>query len=111
MSYVPERGDLVWIAFNPQAGHEQTGRRPALVLSPEKYNQRVKLAIMCPITTKIKNYPFEVRLPENMKTTGVILADQVKSLDWEAREIAFIEKAPTSVVEEVLKKLNTLLKP
>ncbi len=84
-TYVPKRGDAVWITLNPQAGHEQAGRRPAVVLSPEVYNDKVGLAILCPITNKIKGYPFEVLIPAGLPVTGAILADQAKSLDWSER--------------------------
>ena len=86
MAYIPKRGDVVWISFNPQAGHEQAGRRPAVILSPRAYNGKVGLAIMCPITNQSKGYPFEVALPKEAKVSGVILADQVKSLDWPSEE-------------------------
>jgi mRNA interferase MazF len=107
--YFPKRGDLVWISFNPQAGHEQAGRRPALVLSPEAYNRKVGLALLCPITSRIKGYPFEVRIPDGLPTEGVILSDQVKSLDWRARRAAPICPLPQSTVREALKKAQTLL--
>jgi len=110
MTYVPERGDAVWLEFNPQTGHEQAARRPALVLSPLAYNSKVGLLVCCPITTKIKGYPFEVVLPVGLVVTGAILSDQVKSLDWKARQVGFIVKVPDSVVKEVLAKLNTLLR-
>ncbi len=84
MAYMPERGEAVWITLNPQAGHEQAGRRPAVVLSPAAYNSKVGLAILCPITNQIKGYPFEVVLPTGLAVTGAILSDQVKSLDWRA---------------------------
>jgi mRNA interferase MazF len=109
MAYVPERGDAVWIAFNPQAGHEQAGRRPAVVLSPATYNGKVSLALFCPITNQRKGYPFEVVIPAGLHVTGVILSDQVKSLDWRARQAEFIGKLPAETVAEVLSKLNTLL--
>jgi mRNA interferase MazF len=109
MAYVPERGDVVWISFNPQAGHEQAGRRPAVVLSPKIYNQKVGLAIFCPITNQIKGYPFEVMLPEEVEVTGVILSDQVKSLDWRVRKADFIKVLPKAVINEVLEKLGTLV--
>lgn len=108
-TYIPERGDLVWLSFNPQAGHEQAGRRPAVVLSPKPYNQKVGLAIFCPITNQIKGYPFEVILPKEVGVTGVILSDQVKSLDWQVRQAEFIDSLPEPVTNEVLKKLGTLL--
>lgn len=107
--YVPRRGDLVWLHFHPQAGHEQAGRRPALVLSPESYNGRVGLAILCPVTSQQKGYPFEVALPSGGTVAGVILSDQVKSLDWRARRAERIEPLPAQVTEEVLQKLGTLL--
>jgi mRNA interferase MazF len=107
--YVPARGDAVWITFNPQAGHEQAGRRPALVLSPPSYNGKVGLAILCPITSQVKGYPFEVTIPSGSKLGGVILADQVKSFDWRIRKAEFICKLPRETTSEVLDKLATLL--
>ena len=109
MAYIPNRGDIVWITFNPQAGHEQAGRRPALVLSPAVYNGKVSLAILCPITSQIKNYPFEVLIPEGLKIGGVILSDQIKSLDWKVRQAEFVCKLPTATLDEVLQKLGTLI--
>ena len=109
MSYVPERGDVIWLTFNPQAGHEQAGRRPALVLSPAAYNHKVGLAILCPITSRVKGYPFEVALPDGCDVQGVILSDQVKSLDWRARKATFFCQVPEEVTAEVLQKLGTLL--
>jgi len=108
-SYVPEQGDFVWINMNPQLGHEQAGRRPAIILSPVAYNEKVDLAILCPITNQIKGYPFEVIIPTGLGVSGVILSDQVKSFDWKARNTEFIVKAPETTTLEVLKKLNTLL--
>jgi mRNA interferase MazF len=105
----PDRGDLVWVSLNPQSGHEQAGRRPALVVSPAEYNRRVGLALMCPITSKAKGYPFEVSLPSNLKISGVVLSDQVKSLDWRAREAQIADVASESTTAEVLGKLNALL--
>ena len=107
--YIPNRGDLLWIDFSPQSGHEQSGKRPALCISPKKYNQKVGLAIFCPITSVAKGYPYEVELPANLKTKGVVLSDQVKNLDWQKRTAAFIEKIPESTMNEVLAKLHTLL--
>jgi mRNA interferase MazF len=107
--YVPERGEVVWLTFNPQAGHEQAGRRPALVLSPLAYNQRVGLGLFCPITTQRKGYPFEVTLPQGLTVSGVVLADQVRSLDWRSRNAVYADKPPATVTEEVLGKLATLL--
>jgi mRNA interferase MazF len=109
MPYVPDRGDAVWITLNPHTGHEQAGRRPALVLSPAAYNGKVGLVILCPITNQQKGYPFEVAIPKGLKVTGVILADQVKSLDWRARQAERIDTLPEQTVAEVLGKLNTLL--
>ena len=110
--YVPARGDLVWLQFDPTSGHEQRGRRPALpalVVSPQAYNGRVGLALVCPVTSHAKGYPFEVALPGSSKVSGVIIADQLKSLDWNARQAQRIEPAPPDVVEEVLAKILTLL--
>mgnify|MGYP001774252985 CR=1 FL=1 len=108
-TYVPKRGDVVWITLNPQAGHEQAGRRPAVVLSPEAYNKKVGLALLCPITSQIKGYPFEVALPKSFPITGVILSDQVKSLDWRARQAKRIGSLPAETMTEVFQKLLTLL--
>ena len=110
-SEAPDRGDIVWISLTPQVGHEQSGRRPALVLSPARYNSKVRLALLCPITNQVKGYPFEVALPDGLCITGVILADQVKSLDWTARETEIVAKAPESVVSEVCDRLALLLDP
>ena len=110
MAYVPARDDIIWLEFNPQAGHEQAGRRPALVLSPESYNDKVGLVICCPITNKIKGYPFEVKLSDDLAVTGVVLSDQIKSLDWKARNAAFVMQVPDDVLKDVLAKLNTLLR-
>jgi mRNA interferase MazF len=110
MAYAPDRGDAVWVTFNPQAGHEQAGRRPALVLSPVAYNRKVGLAVLCPITNQIKGYPFEVVIPDGLKVTGAILSDQVKNLDWKVREAKLICSLPPSVTQEALKKLNALLR-
>lgn len=108
VSYIPERGDIVWINFNPQKGHEQAGRRPAIIISPANYNNLVGLAIMCPITNQVKGYPFEVLLSDRMQTLGVVLADQVKSLDWKARQAQFIEKASSDITEQVIAKIMPL---
>ena len=108
-NYIPERGDLVWIDMNPQAGHEQAGRRPAIVLSPKLYNGRVGLALCCPVTSQVKGYPFEVALPESGSVTGVVLADQLKSLDWKTRNASFIASVPTNITESILEKTRTLL--
>jgi mRNA interferase MazF len=107
-SYVPERGDLIWLVFDPQAGHEQAGRRPALVISPKSYNAASNLALFCPLTSRVKGYPFEVLLPANGKVTGAILSDQIKSLDWKARKAKLITKASPEVIAEVIGKIGTL---
>ena len=91
--YIPERGDAVWIDFNPTRGHEQARRRPAIVLSPKPYNEKGGMMLVCPITSKVKNYPFEVELKAG-KLSGVILADQIRNMDWHTRKIAFIQKVP-----------------
>jgi mRNA interferase MazF len=96
--------------MQPQAGHEQSGRRPAIVLSPKSYNGKVGLALLCPITNQVKGYPFEVMIPSGLKVVGVVLSDQVKSLDWKIRNAEFCDKVPEAVVLEILKKLETLLK-
>lgn len=108
-AYVPRRGDLVWITLNPQAGHEQAGRRPAVVISPAAYNEKVGLALLCPVTSRAKGYPFEVALPPRLGVEGVVLADQVKSLDWRARQAERIAALPRAALSEVLAKLATLV--
>ena len=109
-SYIPQRGDVVWINMHPQAGHEQAGRRPAVVLSPRPYNAKVGLALFCPVTNQVKGYPFEVIIPPGLEVTGVILSDQVKSLDWKVRNTEYYDKVPENVVLEIFKKLSTLLR-
>jgi mRNA interferase MazF len=108
-SYVPSRGEVIWLTFDPQAGHEQAGRRPALVLSPATYNGRVGLLLACPITSRAKGYPFEVQIPSGYPVSGVILADQVKNLDWRARRAELSCTLPEDVVTDVLAKLHPLL--
>jgi mRNA interferase MazF len=107
--YVPERGDVVWISVTPPDDQGRTERRPALVLSPQIYNARTGLAILCPITTHIKEYPFEVALPSGLPVEGAILADQAESLDWRARRAERICSLPSVSVDETLGKLRTLL--
>ena len=107
--YIPDRGDIVWLEFNPQAGYEQAGHRPALVVSPKAYNAKVGLALFCPVTSHIKGYPFEVVLPEKYKVSGAILSDQIKSLDWRVRRATQMTVVPRDVLDEVLAKLHTLL--
>ena len=108
--YVPDRGDTVWLVFDPQASHEQAGRRPALVLSPRAYNVRVGLALVCPITTRAKGYPFEVGLPEGSAVQGAILADQIKSLDWRTRQARKVGTVTARVLEDVVAKIEVLLR-
>lgn len=107
--YSPRRGDVVWISLSPQAGREQAGRRPALVVSPARYNTKVGLAIMCPITSQVKGYPFEVLIPAGLPVEGAVLSDHVKSLDWRARKAEFFCRLPAPATLEVLQKLGTLL--
>jgi mRNA interferase MazF len=111
MTAVPDRGDLLWLTFDPQAGREQAGRRPALAVSPASYNGRVGLALLCPITSLQKGYPFEVEIPQGLAISGVVLADQLKSLDWRARKAEVVGRVPSAVIEEVLAKISTLLVP
>lgn len=109
--YAPDRGDIVWLHFTPQAGHEQAGRRPALVMSPARYNRKVGLALVCPITSNVKGYPFEVELPEDLKAKGAVLCDQIRSLDWRARGAERFCPAPREVVEDVTAKILALVDP
>jgi mRNA interferase MazF len=107
--YVPDRGDIVWLQFDPQAGHKQAVHRPALVVSPKSYNQKVGLALLCPITSQIKGYPFEVVLRREDKAAGAVLPDQIESLDWRVRQAKRISRASKDVVKEVLAKIRTLI--
>lgn len=107
--YVPSRGDLVWLRFDPHAGHEQAGRRPALVISPEAYNRRVGLALFCPVTSRVKGYPFEVVLPDELEVSGAVLSDQLKSLDWRARGAERIATVPEAVLAEVFARIRPLI--
>jgi len=109
VSYVPEAGDFVWLTFDPQAGREQAGRRPALVLSPRVYNAKSLLALVCPITNQAKGYPFEVAVPAGHGATGVILADHVKSVAWKARNAEKLGQCPIEVVDEVRSRLAPLV--
>jgi mRNA interferase MazF len=109
MVYTPNRGDILWLQFNPQSGHEQSGRRPALVISPKSYNSKVGLALMCPITLKPKGYPFEVSIPTNLPIEGVILSDQIKSLDWQSRQAEYICELPEESLVDVITKLHLLI--
>jgi len=104
----PDRGHLVWLDFDPQSGREQAGRRPALVLTPSSYNRAAGLAIICPLTTRVKGYPFECAVPEGLQVQGVVLSDHARSLDWRARKATFICAAPGDLVEDVTAKLHAL---
>ena len=109
MAYIPDSGDIVWITFNPQAGHEQAGRRPAVVLSPKTYNGKVGLALLGPVTSQIKGYPFEVAIPAGLPVNGVILSDQVKSLDWKARDAEKACSLPEESIKKVLQRVKALI--
>jgi len=108
-AYCPKRGDIVWLMFTPQAGHEQAGRHPALVLSPEAYNRKVGLALFCPITSHVKGYPFEVILSDALPVSGVVLADQVKSLDWKTRQATYCCTIDSETLHEVMNKFALLV--
>ena len=110
-AYVPARGDLIWLQFNPQAGHEQAGHRPAVVISPSSYNRRVGLALCCPVTSQVKGYPFEVLLPQGLGVEGAILSDQIKSLDWRALKARLIGNLPGDVLQETVGKILALVDP
>lgn len=107
--YVPARGDLIWLQFNPRAGHEQAGHRPAAVISPSAYNRRVGLALCCPVTSQVKGYPFEVVLPQGLGVEGAILSDQIKSLDWRVRNAKRIGTLPADVLQETVGKILALV--
>ncbi len=107
--YVPDRGDIVWIEFDPQAGHEQAGKRPALVVTKKSYNERAGLALLCPVTNQAKGYPFEVRLGPESKVSGVVLADQLKSMDFRARKAKLAGRATREVVADLRAKLHALI--
>jgi mRNA interferase MazF len=108
-AYIPDRGDVVWIVLHPQAGHEQAGRRPAVAVSPRSYNRKSGLGLFCPVTSRVKGYPFEVALPEGLPVAGVVLADQVRSLDWRARRARLAARLPRENLAEVIGKLTALL--
>ena len=109
MAYVPVRGDVVWLEFDPQSGHEQAGRRPALVVSHTEYHKKVGLAVMCPVTTVVKGYPFEVALPSGLPVSGVVLSDQVKNLDWRARNATRITSIPPALLDQVVARIVALI--
>ena len=108
-SYVPKRGDLIWLNFSPQGGVEEAGHRPALVISPEAYNRKVGLVLICPIRSRDTGYPFEVKIPDGLQVKGVVLCDQLKSLHWKSRRAEFICELPTETTEEVLGKIAVLI--
>ena len=108
-SYIPHRGDIIWLDFNPRIGREQAGHRPAIVISPKQFNSLSSLVFVCPITSKIKGFSFEVLLIEEMQTKGVVLIHHLRSIDWKTRGIKFVEQAPISVIEEICAKLKPLL--
>ena len=110
-TYVPDRGDAVWLTFDQQAGHEQAGRRPAVVLSPKTYNAKSGLALFCPVTSQVKGYPFEVLLPDGLPVTGAVISDHLRSLDWKARRASRICRIPHETINEVLGKIQTLMTP
>lgn len=109
--YVPDRGDIVWLQLDRRKGHEQSGRRPALVISPKTYNGKVGLALFCPITSRVKGYPFEVEIPPGTKVRGAVLCDQIKSLDWRVRRAGKLCPSPAGVLDEVTAKLLALVDP
>jgi mRNA interferase MazF len=108
-SYIPDVGDVVWIEFSPQVGHEQIGRRPGVVLSPQIYNEKAGLAIICPVTSQVKGYPFEVVLPAKLQVRGVILADQIRSLDWRQRRVQKFGKLSSAVLDEVRQRIAAVI--
>lgn len=109
IAFVPDAGDFVWLTFDPQAGREQAGQRPALVLSPKVYNAKSGLALVCPVTNHVKGYPFEVSVPASVAATGVILADHLKSVDWKARHAEPLGRCTDEVMDEVRARLAPLL--
>jgi mRNA interferase MazF len=106
--YVPDRGDIIWLNFDPQAGHEQKRKRPALVISPKEYNEKVGLGLFCPITSKIKDYPFETKIV-NKRINGVVLSDQIKSLDWKKRDVKYIQKSTEKELNDAISKLSVVI--
>ncbi len=108
-NYIPSRGDIVWLDFNPRKGREQAGHRPAIVISPKQFNSLSSLVFVCPITSKVKGFSFEILLPDQMQTKGVVLIHHLRSVNWKTREIKFIEPAPISLIEEICAKLEPLI--
>ena len=109
MAHVPQRGDVIWLTLDPQAGREQAGRRPAVVLSPAAYNGKVGLCLVCPVTSRVKGYPFEVVLPDGLSVAGAVLCDQLRSLDWRARRASLLCPLPSEVIAEIVGKAGVLL--
>jgi len=107
--YVPQKGDVVWVNLDPAAGHEQKGRRPALVISAIKYNAASGMCLVCPITSVVKTYPFIIELEEKQKTKGAILCDQIKSIDWRARKVTYVEKINKKILENILERISLLI--
>jgi mRNA interferase MazF len=107
--YVPERGDVVWMLFGPQAGHEQSGRRPGVVMSPSIYNGKTGMALCCPVTSQIKGYPFEVLVPGGLKISGAVLADHIRNIDWKTRRAEYLCKLSDKAINEVTEKILSLL--
>lgn len=107
--YVPEAGDIIWLQFDPSVGHEQAGHRPAVVLSPARYNAKTGLAVVCPVTSRIKGYPFEVSLPQGLAVSGVVLSDHVRNVDWVVRKARYAEKAGARVLEEIRDCIGVLI--
>lgn len=110
MPYVPEKGDFITLSFDPQAGHEQKGRRPALILSNHLFNQATGLAIACPITNTDRKIPFHLPVPSSSSLTGFVMVEQVKSIDYRARQAKFVEKAPSELVEDVIALVDVCIK-
>lgn len=108
-AFIPDGGDLIWLQFDPQVGHEQAGHRPAVVLSPRAYNRRTSLALVCPVTSKSKGYPFEVVLRAGMGISGVVLADQVRCVDWRGRNAKAAGKLPPTTLEEIRDRVAALI--
>ena len=108
-SYAPKRGDVVWLSLNPQAGHEQAGRRPVVVLSRTRYNRRTGMAIVCPITSRVKGFPFEVALPIGLPVHGVVLSDQAKSIDWQARGAEYLCVVTDRVLKQIVQRVRALI--
>ncbi|PJF39682.1 MAG: mRNA-degrading endonuclease [Chloroflexi bacterium] len=109
MAYTPARGDVVWVNLNPRTGHEQAGRRPVVILTPQDYNQKVGLAIVCPITSQDKNYPFDVHIPDGLDVHGVVLSNHVHSIDWQARQVEFITRLPDEILDDIRENIYALL--